>query len=127
MDRLKQFARERFERSTTCRALFDEIDADASGEIDSKEIQQLIRRMGFEEQLEKDPNFLSQILNEIDAGEASPQLRGFRKFAGSPRSPKNPKNIAAAGDGRINREEFLAWYLTKGCFYLRNNSSRACL
>jgi Ca2+-binding EF-hand superfamily protein len=112
MDKLKQFARERFERSTKCRELFDEIDADGSGELDSAEMRLLIHRMGLEEQLEN-PDSLAELLAEIDGGTISPKA--------SPNAA-SARNAASSNDGKINREELLSWYLTKGVFYLERQN-----
>eukprot|EP01050_Picozoa_sp_SAG11_P003982 SAG11_NODE_241_length_11781_cov_8.401900_8_plen_196_part_00 len=104
MDKLKQFGREQHVRSDTCRKLFDEIDTDSSGSLDASELPQLVRKMGFQRYLDdpKHSNFIEDMLKEMDQLSTGDVLN----------------EESTQGDGQVSRDEFLAWYLQKGAFYL---------
>eukprot|EP01048_Picozoa_sp_COSAG05_P009121 COSAG05_NODE_729_length_7683_cov_4.662843_6_plen_854_part_00 len=74
-DKLKAFGRMNAEDKQRARAIFSEVDSDGSGSLDISEVREVALRMGFDTQLESIPNFLEQIMEEMDLNAAGgPEL-----------------------------------------------------
>ena len=93
LDKLKQFGKERAGDISRCKELFAEIDEDASGFLDEKEVKQLVKKMGFQEQMKADRNFVKKLMDTIE------------------RSDLDSGSGGDAGDGQISCSELTAWYL----------------
>eukprot|EP01052_Picozoa_sp_SAG31_P016414 SAG31_NODE_1087_length_9993_cov_13.126440_4_plen_265_part_00 len=96
MDKLMQFSRQRHELAVRCRKIFDDLDADGSGRLNRKEIADVARLMGLQAQVEESPTFVDEMVEDMDRGERA----------------------SRSGDGEVDREEFLDWFLRKGASYL---------
>eukprot|EP01051_Picozoa_sp_SAG22_P023367 SAG22_NODE_5999_length_918_cov_0.794872_1_plen_156_part_10 len=92
--------RERFEKAETCRVMFDELDTDGGGFLDATELEALAVRMGFD--LESNPKFVEEMIAQMD-----------NMSTGEIANEEDDED-----DGEISRDEFLAWYMNKGSYYL---------
>ena len=102
MDKLKQFGQERTDEIARCHEIFAEIDDDKSGFLDAKEVKKLAKRMGFEEQLSQ-KGFLKKMIAEMEAAGSDGAEGG----------------AAGGADGEVSCDEFIAWYLSIGKFFLK--------
>ena len=123
LDKLKQFAKERATDVSRCKELFAEIDEDDSGHLDEKEVKQLAKKMGFEEQMKADKDFVAKMIQMIEQPHLSQGLslggQMARTTSSSPVPPPPEEDGTDEADGDISCDELIRWYLDTGKYYLK--------
>ena len=72
LDKLKQFEKDRVADISKCHEIFAEVDDDASGFLDEKEVKQLAKKVGLGDQIKADKGFVKNMIQEMEAGKHNP-------------------------------------------------------